>query len=108
MTDEQFKKLPQYARDEILSLRLSLDSVRSELQAFTSIEPTRIKWGYGFQDEAFGYLRHDETVLFMVGKGRAGIRVKFTQEMDAINLNGDGGLVIELRSGNDCLVRLKS
>lgn len=107
MTNEQFEWLPVYAKEEIKGLRRDIEHVRKELLAFTETVPSRIRWGWGFQDEASGYLRDDETVLFMLGGKHRGIRVKLIPEKDAININGDDGLLIELGSGNDCRVRLK-
>ncbi len=53
--DEQLAKLPKYASDEIVALRRKCEELRSELVAQQGSTPTKVKWGWELEDEAFGY-----------------------------------------------------
>jgi hypothetical protein len=109
-TDEQLKKLPKYAQDEISWLRREVDRLKGELVAQQCDTPSRVKWGYDFlpDKEAFGYLQDDRQVEFSVGeRPRRKIRIQLTREYDGVRVNADGTLEIECRSSNDITIRLR-
>jgi len=107
MTPEQFERLPLYAKKEIEKLRRELAHAQREWQACLDKSPTRIRWGYDFDGQSFGFIRDTETVCFMTRKHRGAIRVRLIEDGGAININGDDRLLLEMTSGNDCTVRLK-
>jgi hypothetical protein len=109
-TDEQLRKLPKYAQDEISWLRREVDRLKGELVAQQCDTPSRVKWGYDSPTtpEAFGYLPDDRQVEFSVGdRPRRKIRIELMRECDGVRVNADGTLKIECRSSNHITIRLR-
>ena len=108
-TDDQLKKLPKYASDEIAYLRCKVSELQGELKAQQQTTPTKVKWGWDVMGDAFGYLKDDETIFFTIPRGKypSKLRVSMKRGSDGININADGTLMIECGSSNDVTVRLK-
>lgn len=109
MTDDQFERLPKYAKDEIRILRMRVDELRSAVQAHVDKTPTRIRWGYDNPNisESYGYIRDIETVFFKLREKRGMVRARLVDGGDAVNINADDAVFIELGSSNDFRIRLK-
>lgn len=109
MTDDQFERLPKYAKHEIRILRMRVEELRSVVQSYGDKTPTRIRWGYDHPDisENYGYIRDIETVFFKLREDRGMVRVRLVNGGEAVNVNTDDGVIIEPGSSNDFRIRLK-
>jgi len=69
MTDEQYKKLPQYARSEIHRLRGDVDELRRKLPTSWTLEETNTFIGYYGVEGGLGVaLPNNARIVFKIGK----------------------------------------
>lgn len=102
-------KLPKWAREEIESLRLRAQHLKNERDALCSKEPTRIMWGWKFQDEPFGFLPETESITFFVKtdtQDRHEIRVRLSSNDAGIQVNASGCIATFHESGNCCTIKI--
>jgi hypothetical protein len=101
MTQEQFDRLPKFARDELVKLRRDLDRAREQvadredkLASSLCDEPTRIEVQH-YNGSRMAFLKDD-----------AMIRIRFTDLRDDwLDIRGNGADGIEIRGGTTLVIR---
>ena len=107
MMENEYTRLPKWARERIVDLERVLKDVTAERDALVRKSPTVVRWGYIRNGSLYGYLDPYDPIVFTLStREDQGLTARLSEDGKGVNLIGARRITIEPEAANSCTVRL--